>query len=683
MKIIALPIAITTSLCALAPAHAQSEQAEVKKILSEQILPRAVAIFQLRDHVLERLPPAPRPISSEDWGAQSAKARSRLLNDVILHGWPQTWVDAHPKFQEVGLVQTPYGYRLRKLRYEIAPGMQSTALLYEPDRLTARAPAVLHLNGHYYRTGKASEWKQKLSINLAKRGVLVLDLEWLGCGELSQEAEGQDATDSPPHKRKKRNEHWDAGALDLIGANAAGLFYLAMRRGLDYLSSDPRVDPGRIGVTGQSGGGWQSIMLGALDARVGVAVPVSGFSAAATKIEARDFGDLGDLEQNATDLLKTSDYTTLAALRAPRPTLLIYSAEDDCCFRGPLVKPLVFDAIKPIFRLFGKEDAFRYHENVDPGNHNAQHDIRLATYRFFARHFNLPAVDAELLVGQELRSYDELAVGLPKNNLSILGLSRAMAKDISREPPSRDPARLGAQRQLLRSVLRYQIVGLKRPWLVANTRSKGLESKSYLFAMDNGLSADGVWIRSASAPDTPDMTIILNDQGKAAASDEVVAAVSRDESALALDLALIGDAWTNGDDKPPWNVWGEPDLHLHAQLLGAVGERPLGIEAAQLLTVARFFKKDGRGPLKLEATGPRSQAIALAAAALEPGIFSQVTVHEGMRSLQYVLDHPLKYREAPELFCLDLYKHFDLDHLTVLAAPARVKTARHLEDIKR
>src|SRR6266699_1589159 len=54
------------------------------------------------------------------------------------------------------------------------------------------------------------------------------------------------------------------------------------------------------------------------------------------KVEARKYGDLGDIEQNGTDLLVGLDYTHLTAMMAPRPTLLIYDAEDDCCFRAPL-----------------------------------------------------------------------------------------------------------------------------------------------------------------------------------------------------------------------------------------------------------------------------------------------------------------------------------------------------------
>ena len=64
-----------------------------------------------------------------------------------------------------------------------------------------------------------------------------------------------------------------------------GLFYLAMRKGLDYLYQHPNVDRARIGVTGLSGGGWQTIVLSALDERVRLAVPVAGYSSLVSRIE--------------------------------------------------------------------------------------------------------------------------------------------------------------------------------------------------------------------------------------------------------------------------------------------------------------------------------------------------------------------------------------------------------------
>jgi len=43
-----------------------------------------------------------------------------------------------------------------------------------------------------------------------------------------------------------------------------------------------------------------------------------------------------------------------------------------------------------------------------------------------------------------------------------------------------------------------------------------------------------------------------------------------------------------------------------------------------------------------------------------------------MPSLRHLLDAPVKFESAPDLFCLDLYKEFDIDRLAVLAGPAKV-----------
>jgi len=75
----------------------------------------------------------------------------------------------------------------------------------------------------------------------------------------------------------------------------------------------------------------------------------------------------------------------------------------------------------------------------------------------------------------------------------------------------------------------------------------------------------------------------------------------------------------------------------------------------------------------------RNQAVGLAAAALQPDLFSEVLVHEGISSLGFLLQAPVTFQQAPELFCLDLYKDFDLDRLAALAAPVRVTTERYIE----
>jgi dienelactone hydrolase len=640
-------------------AIAQSDPEQVGAILGEEILPPSVAVFQVRQYLLGRVAPAPLATTAEQWTGQARRLRQHLLDHVVFHGWPEEWVNAPPKFEDLGVMETGEGYRLRKLRYEIVPGFQSVAILYEPENLQGKVPAILNVNGHVGPRGKAVEYKQKRCINFAKHGMMALDVEWLAFGELGQE----------------ENRHWFGAHLDLVGTSALGLFYLEMRRGLDYLYEHPHADRNRLGVTGLSGGGWQTIVLSALDERVKVAVPVAGYSSTRTRIEARRYGDLGDLEQNATDFLAGQDYQHLTAMMAPRPTLLVYNAEDDCCFRGPMAKPWIFDAIRPFFRLYGREDSLEWHENRDPGGHNYQLDNRQAAYRFFSRQFNLPAIESEIPSGQEIKDYDELVVGLPGDNLTILGLARKLAEKINRPPVPTDPVATASwadsERQKLAAVVRYKPAALARVWTVANTKSKGVETKSYLFQMSDGLGATGVWLKGLVTPAKIPVTVVLNDGGKKEAAVEVSDRVNRDEQVLAVDLVFTGDAWD----------YSEPDSYT--QIVAGIGERPLGIEAAQLTEIGRWVGELAGVPkVRLECKGIRSQVVALVASALEPNLFSALVIHEGMPSLGFLLQAPVTFKEAPELFCLDLYNQFDLDRLAALAAPTEVTVRNYVSKKK-
>src|SRR5262245_1392165 len=425
----------------------QSEPRPLGVVLGEEIVAPPAALFQLKEYLLTRVAKPPSPSSALQWTTEAKQLRERALK-VAFSGWPDEWVNSSPKFEDLGIIQGGTGYRMRKLRYEIVPGFQSTAILYEPERLEGKVPAILNVNGHVGAPGKSIEYKQKRCINFAKQGIVALNLEWLSFGELD----------------KKENEHWFGAHLDLVGANELGLFILAMRRGLDYLYQHPNIDRNRHGVTGLSGGGWQTIILSSLDERVTAAVPVAGFSSLVPRIEARWFGDLGDVEQSATDFFDELDYTHLAAMMAPRPMLLTYNAEDDCCFRAPLVKPLVYDFLKPLYKLYGKEESLAWHENRDPGTHNYQLDNRLQTYRFFSQHFKLPLVEKEIPSDAEIKSYDELVVGLPPHNLTILGLARKFADQIGRQPMSADAAGettwASSERARLKTVVRYNPTGI-------------------------------------------------------------------------------------------------------------------------------------------------------------------------------------------------------------------------------
>jgi dienelactone hydrolase len=633
-------------------ASAQTSPKYLQQLLSEQIQPSSLVEHEIRHLLINNIPKLPSSTSVEHWTAEAGKIREHLLNDIVYHGWPYAWVNAPPNFEDLGLIESEKGYRLRKLRYQIIPGFQSTAILYEPQDMTGEIPAILDLSGHVPE-GKAVEYTQKRCINYAKRGILTLSMEWFGYGELSQ----------------PENEHGFAAHLDLVGANAIGLFYLAMRRGLDYLYSHPHVDRNRLGVTGLSGGGWQTIVLSALDERVTVSVPVAGYGSLMSNIWHP--GDTAEIEEDATDFRYGQDYTTLTAMRAPRSTLLIYNAEDDCCFRAPFVKEEIYDDIKPFFRLFGKADEFAWHENTDPGTHNYQLDNRQYSYQFFDKYFNLSVPEREIPADTEIKSYQTLVVGLPPNNLTVLGIAKKLAEGIKREPvPSNRPqaeAWFVRQRAKLETVVRYHPVLVQSAWKLNNTRDKGVETISYRFELSNGLSATGVWLKAIVTPDNAPATIVLNDAGKKATALEVSNRINRGEQVVSLDLLFTGDE-TPENPSPAEYAPSE-----YALLLASTGDRPIGLESAQLIALAqRFAKASGKPSVRLETTGMRSQAIALIASAIEPELFSEVVIRHGITSLAFLLDAPVAYRIAPDLFCLDLYKEFDLDRLAALTAPTKV-----------
>lgn len=634
---------------------AQATRKVLDPLLQQKLQDPTVITDELRHFLLKKIPPLPPANSQTTLSSQSAEVLRKRALALIYHGWPEEWVNSAPKFERVGIIERK-GYRILKYRYEIVPGFYSAALLYEPEHLTPHMPAVLNVNGHG-PGGKAVEHKQKRCINQARHGMLALSLEWIGFGELAS----------------AENAHNNIGLLDLAGANGAGLFYLAMRRGLDFLYNDPHVDRKRIAMTGLSGGGWQTMLLSTLDERIGPSIPVAGFSSLTTAVEHPEYA--GDAEQNAPDLRVNADYAQLMTLRVPRPTLLIYNAMDDCCFRAGIVKQGVYDDIKPFYTAAHHPDDLQWYQNDDPGTHNYQLDSRLQSYRFLETQFHLQTSGEEDPdTDEEVLSSEDLAVGLPKENLTIVGLARKMAEQIHHNRIQ--PSELEKNRESLRSLTRFETVDVTHAWPVSASQEQGIESRGYRFEFSNGLSATGVLVQSSVRP-AKKTALLMSDKGRLSLAVEAGNLLSRGYRVLLLDPILFGDSIPGTPERP--------NLSSAAQMLSTVGERPLGIEAAQVVSVVRWLSDSNtngssspgaertaalysRQKMELLTRGPRSEVVAVVAAALEPKNFASLNVEEGIHSLSELFNGKFSYAETPELVCLDLYQSFDVNQLMDLAA---------------
>jgi len=113
-----------------------------------------------------------------------------------------------------------------------------------------------------------------------------------------------------------------------------------------------------------------------------------------------------------------------------------------------------------------------------------------------------------------------------------------------------------------------------------------------------------------------------------------------------------------------------------------VNAPPLGLEAAQLIAIANWARERWHpSQIRLESSGYRMQVVSLVAGALQPHLFKSITIHKGMHSLGDILENPVRSDKVPDMFCLDLYKDFDLDILKAMTEPATVTESDYQEPV--
>lgn len=623
------------------------DKLDLKTLLARPVLEPQQTLKEVQEFCASRIPPLPAPSSPTDWEKAAERLREETLARTVYRGDAAKWRDANVGVEWLETISGGPGYRIKKLRYEAVPGMWIPALLYEPEKLTGKVPVFLNVNGHD-PVGKAAEYKQMRCINQAKRGILALNVEWFGMGQLR--------TDGFSHARMNQ--------LDLCGTSGLAPFFLSMKRGIDLLLSLENADPSRVGVAGLSGGGWQTIYISALDPRVTLSNPVAGYSSFITR--GKNFSDLGDSEQTPVDLGTIADYSHLTALRAPRPTLLTYNLNDNCCFKADHALPPLLEAARPFFRLYGKDDNLRYHVNAEPGDHNFQKENREALYQMIGLHFfphDRAFNPTELPSEKELKTADELRVALPEKNADFQVLALGAAGSLPRDPELPTDAESARKwqaerRAKLREVLRIGTGNSIDAKVHAET--SGESDALYWSVTREGMTVPVVSLTRGKSPS--ESVIVIAEEGRTAALEPIGGLLASGKRVLACDPFYFGEAKINQRD------------YLFGLLVSAVGARPLGIQADQVLAVARgAAQMHGKGPVTIAAHGPRMSLIALAAAALDSNdAIARVELHGSFGSLKEIIEQNREVSAAPELFTFGLLERFDVRQLVALVAPRPV-----------
>lgn len=623
-----------------------SQPASIASALGASIIDSNLPLAEIQAYTQSRVPLMPRASTTVEWEKIARAIRQDTLEKVVFRGEAAKWRKQKTRVEWFETIPGGPGYHIRKLRYEAVPGLWIPAVLYVPEQISGKTPVGLAVNGHE-GIGKSVAYKQLRCINMAKRGMMVLNPEWFGMGQL----------------RGSNYGHYRMNQLDLCGTSGLAPFYLAMSRGLDILLEHKQADARRVIVSGLSGGGWQTIFISALDERVTLANPVAGYSSFRTR--ARFVSDLGDSEQTPSDLATVADYAHLTALRAPRPTLLTFNATDNCCFAAPHALPPLLDAAAPIFKLYGRENALRAHVNHAPGDHNYGQDNREAFYRML-RDFIADEEEGfsglEIPSESEVKTYEELSVPLPENNATFNSLARELARTLPRDAEIPTSARVlekwrERKRAQLRATVRAEHARATAE-RVQRTEHGDTQVVLWRIRVDDRWTVPMVELVPKQPRGT---TMLVADAGRKSLTAQADALLKAGQRVLAIDPFYFGESKIRTHD------------FLYALLLAAVGDRALGLQAGQITAIARWAETQFGAPPSLHATGPRTSLAALIATALEPNVIAGVELTGSMKSLKEIIEKNGSVDKTPELFCFGLLEAFDIEQIAALAAPRTVR----------
>lgn len=309
------------------------------------------------------------------WEQRASVIRQGILDGMQWNKMPQIKDNFNPIIHSRRIMD---GYMVENIAIESFPGFYITGNLYSPTAKQEKYAAILDPHGHGERP-RVGESVQKRCATLARMGAIVFAYDMIG------------------YEDSQQVSHKMPIALLLQTWNS--------KRVLEYLLSRADVDPERIGMTGESGGGTQTFMFSAIDVRIKAAVPV-------VQVSAHFFG--GCVCESGMPVHKSDRHQTnnveIAALCAPRPLLLV-SDGNDWTRNTPRVE------LPYIQKVYAVYDAEHKVENVHlpAERHDYGYSKRVAAYNFLAHHLRLNSGNIPYDNGYK----EDFVKILPKEDLKV------------------------------------------------------------------------------------------------------------------------------------------------------------------------------------------------------------------------------------------------------------------------
>ncbi|MHB8276331.1 MAG: alpha/beta hydrolase [Candidatus Humimicrobiaceae bacterium] len=304
-----------------------------------------------------------KEITIENWKAKRSELLDQLSYCIGLKNLPER---APLNAKEVGKIEKD-GYFIEKIILESFKNIYISAHLYIPKKANFPVPAILHIPGHWMENGKMEPDFQRCCEGLAKLGFVVFNMDPLEQGE----------------RRIGWKNHGHLETL-LVGITQIGMMIYENMKAIDYLQSREEVDGERIGMTGTSGGGFNTVYTSPFDERIKASAPICytvTYPGIFEGIKWSNWNGGNDLCNQIPYVIDTLTFSHLLALNTPRP-LMTVNAEEDLNF--PLSTAIeVYKEAKPFFDLYGPG---LISQVIVPGGHGEGKNAREALYGFFSKY---------------------------------------------------------------------------------------------------------------------------------------------------------------------------------------------------------------------------------------------------------------------------------------------------------
>lgn len=525
------------------------------------------------------------------------------------------------------------GQTVEAILFESLPNFYVSAALFLPDpsRHAPPWPGVVVVCGHS-EIGKGYDTYSKGCMLAAHNGMAALIVDPVDQGERMQIV---NPDGSYPLCLMAGHNRLGACATP-VGWSTGRFMLWDNMRAIDYLQSRDDIDAGRIGVTGNSGGGTQSSHLVALDDRVACAAPSCYIT---TYIRELGYKNPPDAEQCIYGQLGYGmDKAEYTFMRAPAP-VRVCAAVNDTLFSIEGARESVALARTVLERL-DAPDAVELVEDDVP--HRWSPKLRTASIEWMNRH--LRGADAFFDAPDDLPDPPppEQLQATPKGQTLLIEGARS-GYDLVRE----EAARLAEARRRrgalsaedLRTAVRRRAVirplaelpaiearcceEIARPWG---------EIRKVLFEIEPDLVLPALHYRPHESTGAP--AVVVDGRGKAICHDEAEAMAKEGRAALAVDLRCFGETESSHRQQHGCESRDE----CEATLLYLLGRTLVGERAEDILVCARWLSEQyAARPVELIA---RNWAVtpALHARAAEPEAFAAIAIE----------DRPMTWTEAIE-----------------------------------